>query len=456
MKIKLFIAFSGIIFIGFVINIIFASLIYRDFVAYSDSLRKDQLGWVRSSIETAYDKGEWNHQTLLDSLHWGLMLGFYIRVYDLNGREIINSEKILNHLHPEMKKRMEETIDLKKFHGEEIIFDLHPSESDQGLSGHKAITGRLVVRSLAPWGIARLKEEAFKKKMIIFSGGSIIFVTIASLFTAYLLSHFISRPFIKLREITDRLRDGDLKARIEIKGKDEVSALAESFNRMAERLQKEDELRRHLSSQLTHELRTPLTVISANIEAMKDNIIEQERALKNIEPEIERLRALIEGMEEVVKAEASLFTTLNPAEIELYDFIKDRVKGLEQEFSKKGLYLRVKGEPLVVRTDPEKLTIIIRNLLKNSLRFTEKGGVIILIKDKEGKAEITVSDTGRGIEPSRLPFIFKRFYRDEASPGLGIGLSIVDGLVRLLGGTIEVKSVPGEGTSFRILLRDLK
>lgn len=451
MKNKLFIAFSGIILIGLISNMVFALLIYRDFLAYSDSLREDQLGWVRASIETGYSHGGWNRQVLIDALHWGLMLGFYLKVYDENGKELLNSEDILSHLHPGMKKRMEETIDLNRFNGKERIFELHGPEGHGAANG--AVVGRLAVRSLSPWGVARLKEEAFKSKLIFFLGGSIAFVTISSLLIAYLLSTLISRPFIKLREATERLKDGDLSARINIQGEDEVASLGDSFNRMAERLQKEDELRRHLTSQLTHELRTPLTIISTSIAALKDDIIEPSKAIKNIEPEIERLQRLIEGMEEIARAESSLFTTVKPAEIELYEFIKDTAKPLEQEFDRKGLYLKIDGEPIKLRTDPDKLSIIIRNLLQNSLRFTDRGGVTIFIKNEDGGAAITISDTGRGIEPSRLPFIFKRFYKDEGSPGLGIGLSIVDGLVRLLGGNIKVESIPQKGTTFRISLR---
>lgn len=454
MKNKLFIAFSGIILIGLLSNMIFAFLIYKDFLAYSDSLREDQLGWVKASIETGYSHGRWNRQVLIDALHWGLMLGFYIKIYDGNGKELISSEDILSYLHPAMKKRMEETIDLKRFHGKERTFELYGSE-EHGTTADGPVIGKLTVRSLSPWGVARLKEEAFKKKLVFFLGGSIAFVTIASFLIAYLLSTLISRPFIKLREVTERLRDGDLSIRANIKGGDEVASLADSFNRMAERLQKEDELRKHLISQLTHELRTPLTIISTSIAALKDRLIEPDRAIKNIEPEIERLQRLIEGMEEITRAELSLFTTVKPANIDLFEFIKNTTKSFEQEFERKGLYLKIDGEPIQLKTDQEKLAIIIRNLLQNSLRFTERGGVTIFIKREKSGAMVSISDTGRGIEPSRLPFIFKRFYKDEKSPGLGIGLSIVDGLLKLLGGSIEVESIPQKGTTFRIFIGDM-
>jgi len=471
MKNKLFLAFTGIIFIGLLSNTLFAWLIYRDFDAYSKSLREEQLGWVVSSVETSYIDGRWNRQALIDALHWGLMLGFYIKVYDRYGNRLLTSEDILPFLHPEMKRRMEETIDLQ------VLLQHQESHSDKertielyGGYGHAhegkskkspVVTsplniGTIIVRSLTPWGIAREKEEAFKEKLILFLGGSIIFVTIASLFTAYLLSYLISRPFRKLKDATERLREGDLSVRIDIKGRDEVANLSESFNRLTESLQREDELRRHLSSQLTHEFRTPLTILKANIEALKDGVINTEKAVSNMEQEVRRLERLTEGMEEIVRAEASLFTKIKPEEMALDKFLRDITEPVEKEFIKKGLYLDIKAENLPVRSDPEKLTIIIRNIIQNSLRYTQSGGVTIRAGGNNEGFTIIISDTGKGIEPSRLPFIFKRFYRDESSEGLGIGLSIVEELVRLLEGSIEVKSEPGKGTKVEMRFRNLK
>jgi len=456
MKNKLFLAFSGIIFIGLLSNTIFAWLIYRDFDAYSKSLREDQLGWVVSSIETSYEDNKWNRQALIDALHWGLMLGFHIKVYDKYGNMLLTSEDVLPFLHPEMKKRMEETIDLKSHNDKERIIKLYAGYGHAHEEKSNSSIGTIVVRSLTPWGIAREKEKVFKEKLILFLGGSIIFVTIASLFIAYLLSYLISRPFKKLKEATERLRQGDLSVRIDIKGKDEVATLSESFNRLTESLQREDELRRHLSSQLTHEMRTPITILKANLEALKDRVISTEKAVSNMEQEVLRLERLTEGMEEIVRAEASLFTKIKPEEIELSKFLKEITGPMEKEFIKKGLYLDIKAEKLHVRSDPEKLTIIIRNIIQNSLRYTERGGITIQAEGNNEEFTIIIRDTGKGIEPSRLPFIFKRFYKDESSEGLGIGLSIVEELVRLLEGSIEVKSEPQKGTMVGMRFRNLK
>ncbi len=458
MKNKLFLAFSGIILIGLLSNTLFAWLIYRDFNAYSKSLREDQLGWVVSSIETSYIDGRWNKQALIDALHWGLMLGFYIKVYERYGNLILTSEDVLPFLHPEMKRRMEETIDLKSHSDKERFIKLyaghahvHEKESKESFN-----IGTVVVRSLTPWGIAKEKEEAFKEKLTLFLGGSIIFVTIASLFIAYLMSYLISRPFKKLKDATERLREGDLSVRINIKGRDEVATLSESFNRLTESLQREDELRRHLSSQLTHELRTPLTILKANIEALKDGVIDTEKAVSNMEQEVRRLERLTEGMEEIVRAEASLFTKIKPEKIELDKFLREITEPMEKEFIKKGLYLDIKAGTFLVRSDPEKLTIILRNIIQNSLRYTLRGGITIQAEGNNEEFSIIINDTGKGIEPSRLPYIFKRFYKDESSEGLGIGLSIVEELVRLLEGSIEIKSEPQKGTRVEMRFRNLK
>jgi len=136
--------------------------------------------------------------------------------------------------------------------------------------------------------------------------------------------------------------------------------------------------------------------------------------------------------------------------------LRQKTSLFAQTLKNSQLYLDIKAEDLPVRSDPEKLTIIIRNIIQNSLRYTQSGGVTIRAGGNNEGFTIIISDTGKGIEPSRLPFIFKRFYRDESSEGLGIGLSIVEELVRLLEGSIEVKSEPGKGTKVEMRFRNLK
>lgn len=224
---------------------------------------------------------------------------------------------------------------------------------------------------------------------------------------------------------------------------------------MAESLQRGEKLRKHLMSNIAHELRTPLTIIKIQIDAMEDKIIEDQYAIENIKNEANRLIRLIKGIEDITTAEASFFTKKEEVEIDLKEFIAELVYGMLPAFKDKGIELKVRErEGLIFNADPEKLEIIMRNILSNSLKYTEKGEVWIDYGIKNGFAFIEINDTGKGIPENDMQYIFNRFYRVEFkdSEGLGLGLAIVKELVDVMNGRVEVKSNVGEGTNFRIYL----
>jgi signal transduction histidine kinase len=258
----------------------------------------------------------------------------------------------------------------------------------------------------------------------------------------------------KMKVAVEALAASDFSVRVPVYSEDELGRLSRSFNFMAEALQREEALRRHLTSNIAHELRTPLAVMKANIEAMNDGIItDQAQGLENIRAETENLIRLLQGIEDVTKAEASFFTKKSFVQFDLKEFllrIRDRMLPLAAE---KGLEIRVSDrEGLLVFSDPEKLDRIAQNILSNALKYTDKGSITIDFgRDRKGFF-MEVADTGKGIARDRLQDIFKRFYRGEESNGIGLGLAIVKELVDAMAGTIEVKSQAGKGSLFRIWL----
>ncbi len=458
MKNKIFISFLVIILIGLTGSLNFARLIYRDFQEYSENLRRDQLEWIITSIETGYEDTGWNKDTLFEAIHWGLMLGFEIELKDMDERTIISSRDVMDVLPEGMKKKMKEIIDPEAKESPPIILPIYPGK--RSAHGHHSLSsedrikpgGKVYIRYLKRWGMVKEKEEEFKGRLKTFLISSILFVTLSSIIASYILSTIISSPLKKLKAATEKIASGNLDVRVEEKGDDEVGTLGRSFNHMVERLKNEDNLRRHLAGAITHELKTPVTIIRGNIEGIRDGVMDIETGLKNIEKEMERLNLLVENMNEAIKAEASLFTHVKNEVIYLREFITNIVTSLETPFKKKGLYLKTEVDDTTLTTDPDKLSIILRNLLLNSLKFTEKGGAMIKASRDMDNVIITVSDTGRGISNKDIPDIFRRFYKSDDSPGFGIGLSIVHDLVRLLNGEISVSSIEGKGSEFRIIL----
>ena len=265
---------------------------------------------------------------------------------------------------------------------------------------------------------------------------------------------FLSRPLKKMKDAVVTMANRDFSVRLPVTSRDEIGSLSESFNFMAEALQREEAIRKHLTSNIAHELRTPLSILKANVEAMLDGVIKDNASgIANIGMEVEKLIRLVQGIEDITKAEASFFIKKDYVMLELRDFISTILRKMAPLASSKGLELQLsESRDISVHTDAEKLELILQNILSNAIKNTQHG-VISLDCGAEGDMFfVRVKDTGAGIERDKLELIFRRFYHGADSIGLGLGLSIVKELLDVMGGRIDVESSPGEGTSFTIWL----
>lgn len=223
-------------------------------------------------------------------------------------------------------------------------------------------------------------------------------------------------------------------------------------------LRQTERMKRDFIVNLAHELRTPLTAIKGFSEAMEDQISEtNKRYLKIIQNHTGRLIHLIKDLEQLIKLESA--SEIETQEINLYTFFENLELILCPMVSERGLELKLELAPDLPRfsCDPFRLEQIFINLVQNSLRYTEKGGVKLSCYAEGDELVIEVRDTGRGIEAIHLPRIFERFYvadpsRNRQQSGTGLGLPIVKHIVLLHRGNISANSIPGEGTCFRIAL----
>lgn len=447
MRTKLFLAFLLVIFIALISNLIFERLIMRDFDAYIKGVEDDHLHWVRASVEGSHQNGKWNLNALSESAHWAMMLGFDLRVEDQAGRELMSSQVVMASLPEAMKKSMESVVHLHHSRGE---FTRQPLQS-----GNMEI-GALFVRQIERVDIIKAREDMFTRRVRDFLIISFLIAGTGAVVMALFLSRYLSRPLRQLKSAAEKVAKGDFGVRLELPARDEIGKLAESFNYMAEALQKEDLLRKRLTSNIAHELRTPLAVMRAQAEALADGVITDKSAgLENISGEIERLTRLVEGIEDISKAEASFFSEAEYREINLKEFLKGLEHALKPVFNKKGLTFSVmdRGE-ICVSTDADKLDRIMKNVVANALKFTENGGTEIDYGIENKGFFVEVRDSGVAIPEDEIQNIFKRFYRGTNAhvEGIGIGLAIVKELVDLMGGKIEVKSRVGEGTRFKVWL----
>jgi two-component system, OmpR family, sensor histidine kinase BaeS len=279
---------------------------------------------------------------------------------------------------------------------------------------------------------------------------------VIALLVALYLAFTLSRPLRQIRAGAEAMGEGDLDARVRETGDAEMRSVARALNLLATTLQHEEELRKASVADLAHELRTPLMGLLGRIEAAQDGVLEDEAAnLAAMHDEALRLGRLLDDLSALADAERpGMLLALK--QVDLAAVVAGQVDMLADSYADKGIALTSDLRPTVVAGDPKRLEQIVVNLLSNALRYTDPGGgVTVAVRPSGGNGVLEVTDTGIGISAHDLPLVFSRFWRGEksrsrATGGAGIGLSIVQELVRAHGGRVEVQSVVGEGSVFRV------
>src|SRR4030042_1170306 len=229
---------------------ILRELMIRDFRYYLEGEMEDKVYRVIANIEGAYEKySGWKEDVLTEDAIWALMLGLEIKIKDLDGKVIIDAEKALNKLSPLMRRRIRAIAETELL-GQKGDFSPYPLF----LSGKEI--GSLEVRFMR-----HEKEFVFIERSNKFLLLSLFAVGGAVILFSIVFSRKLTNPIKKLDSAAEAISVGDLKRRLEIPGSDEISRLSETFNRMAENLEKQESLRKKLISNVAHELRTPITAI---------------------------------------------------------------------------------------------------------------------------------------------------------------------------------------------------
>jgi two-component system sensor histidine kinase BaeS len=278
-----------------------------------------------------------------------------------------------------------------------------------------------------------------------------------ALLVGLVVTHAIIRPLRRLTDAVQRLGRGERSARANLEAPGELGELAAAVDTMAVNLEREDELRKALTADVAHELRTPVTILTAHCEAMLDGVSEATpEHIGSLYEEVQRLGRLIEDLEALASAEAAGLR-LEKQPVELDAIVDTTAQLLAPRFEAAEVTVDVHAEGgLVVSGDERRLGQVVRNLLTNALAFTGTGGnVDVKLAARDGTVRLTVTDTGVGIPPDELPHVFERFWRGRGArtkSGSGIGLAVVDELVRAHGGTVSAESRAGEGARFTVEL----
>jgi two-component system sensor histidine kinase BaeS len=417
-------------------------LMVADFRGYLEGEKEDRVYWVTAALESSFEKySGWERQSLIENTVWALMLGFDIKLYDREGTLIMDTGRAIETLSPLVKKRIMAITELRA-----------PDEAARFLPyalflGGREI-GQLRVRSLPP-----KKEMVFIRRSNRFLLISLFALGGLAALLSIVFSRRLTNPIKGLTGAAADIEQGNLKRRVAMSGSDEISRLSEAFNRMAQALEIQESLRRKLTSNVAHELRTPISAIRGELEGMIDGFIPMDReTLQSLYAEIGRLRSIIEGIEELSRAEASGLT-LAKQTFELAPFLRNIIGRFTKIFGDKGVSLELScKEGLLVHADPDRLSQIVINLLSNALKACGSGGhVRVAAGRQEGAVTIEVRDDGHGIRKEDIPFIFERFYKASGN-GLGLGLTIVKELVEAHGGRVTARSEHGRGSAFTVSL----
>ncbi|MBN1669105.1 MAG: HAMP domain-containing protein [Anaerolineales bacterium] len=301
--------------------------------------------------------------------------------------------------------------------------------------------------------LTRLNQAAVTAALI--AGG-------AALLLALLLAYSLLRPVGELRRAAGELAAGDLSQRVPVRGGDELARLAESFNLMASSLQQAQESRQALTADIAHELRTPLAVQRAHLEALQDGLYDLTPAnLSPIEAQNHLLTRLVEDLRTLALADSgALALVRTPTDLPaLIERITARFapQAVEQQIE-----LRLVPQPLpampLLALDAQRVEQILNNLFSNALRHTPPGGLIqVSLSFQSERVQVQVRDSGPGIPPESLPFVFERFYRadkarDRLGGGTGLGLSIARKLAQAHGGDLQAANHPEGGAVFTLVM----
>ena len=439
-----------------VISITANSLISRQFEQYVARQREAASSQLAESLAYQYhaEDDTWN----VDYIHglgmYALKDGYLIKLSDTGGRVIWDAENhdmtLCHQIMQDIRTQM-----AKKRPGLDGNFTTHRYEVKQD----NAVIGHLEVSYYSPY---YLNESDFRfldalNRILLAVGICAAFAAAAA---GVVLAKTLSVPLLNVTELTRKIAEGDYGARFEAGSTQtqELSELSNAVNHMAESLERQELLRRRLTSDVAHELRTPVANVSLNLEMLLEGIWEPEpERLKSCYAELERISGIISDLEKLRQIEAEQLE-LETEPVELLELSRSVVTAFEPDLKQKYLTCTVSGEPTVVLGDQKRLHQVIFNLVSNAVKYSTEGGEIqVRIRNEKKKAVLIVEDQGIGIAQEELPMIFERFYRTDLSRsrktgGAGIGLAIVKAIVQAHQGTVTVTSKVGCGSRFTVTL----
>jgi signal transduction histidine kinase len=305
-----------------------------------------------------------------------------------------------------------------------------------------------------------LNSEDFNQIKYLFILASVISITITGLFTYY-FSKRITAPLREMNRVALYIARGKFDQRVNIKTRDELGELGETFNYMAQELAGLDQMRKDFVANVSHDLRSPLTSIHGFVRAFLDDKIPNERKrhyFTIMKEQTERMIKLVNDLLDIARIEAGQLE-IRPVIFNLSERVRQVVARMEPEFTNKKLNVELiceDAQDIYVFADPDRIDQVIVNLIQNAIQFSSYDSPVEVLLKKEEQAIVSIRDYGTGIRPEDIQSIWERFYKaDKARTkkvGTGLGLSIVKHILVLHQTDIQVESEERKGTTFTFTL----
>nr|MBC7245482.1 HAMP domain-containing protein [Chloroflexota bacterium] len=325
------------------------------------------------------------------------------------------------------------------------------------------VVGRLVVALPIQSAILGPIEQRFFERLRQLLLAGAVLAGILGVLLGVAFSRTLSAPLQRLAVAARAVANRDFSQRVEVGGSTEIAEVSQAFNEMAAALEQAEQLRKNLMADVAHELRTPLSVLQGNLQAILDDVYALDKAeIASLYDQTRLLARLVDDLRELALADAGkLQMNLVPTDVGKILLNTSEYLTPAAGAQKVTLTVQVPDDLPLVHADPDRVAQVLHNLLVNALRHTHEGGSIaVSASTTEEGVEIAVSDTGEGIAPEDLPFVFERFWRADPSRsrnkhwpgGSGLGLSIAQSLVKAHGGRIWAESTLGKGSTFHFTL----
>ena len=284
-----------------------------------------------------------------------------------------------------------------------------------------------------------------------------ILIILLLLVTGNYFVNSIVKPISIINESTKKFAKGDFKGRIKKTTDDEIGDLCDSINNMAEALASTEAMKNEFISSVSHELRTPLTAIKGWAETLSYDVDKEtaRKGVRVIRNETDRLSEMVEELLDFSRMQSGKFT-LQKVRMDLLAELGDAVLIYAEKARRENIRM-IYNEPQMlpfINGDKNRIRQVFINIIDNAIKYSNPGGTVVIGAEAVGnKVQVIVTDNGVGISKQDLPRVKTKFFKaNQTRRGSGIGLAVADEIITMHGGTMQIDSTLGEGTSVVITL----